>query len=177
MATTEDRLGMDPDLNAGSGKSFSIRAAKLADLEEIAALEAAAFSNPWNTRTFRSLIRREGVLISVAEAVSGGILGYSVCWWVQDQAELANLAVKEEFRGRGVGSALLDQVLLNLARAGVDTLFLEVRVSNDEALALYRSRGFVQVALRRDYYRNPREDARILLKQLRAGPARGIPEE
>lgn len=173
MATAEDRLKIEPDLNAGSGKFFSIQRAELEDVEEIAALESAAFSNPWNSRTFRSLIRRNGALISVAKAVSGDILGYSVSWWVQDQAELANLAVKEEFRGRGIGSALLDRVLLDLTRAGVETLFLEVRVSNDGALALYRSRGFVQVGVRKDYYRNPREDARILLKQLTAEPGPG----
>lgn len=167
MATAEDRLGMIPEGEGSSGTPFLVRPAGLEDVEDVAAIEVVAFSNPWNAQTFRSLIRRNRAQILVAEGDSGEILGYAVAWWVQDQAELANLAVKEEHRGRGIGSALLDRVLEDLGERGVDSLFLEVRVSNDGALALYRSRGFVQVALRKDYYRSPREDARILLKELR----------
>lgn len=167
MATAEDHLGLEPDPNAGPGKSFLIRPAVVDDVDAVAAIEAEAFSNPWHPHTFRSLIQRNRALITVAEAPGGEILGYSVAWWVQDQAELANLAVKVENQGRGIGSALLDRVLLDLGREGVEGLFLEVRMSNEGALALYRSRGFIQVAVRKDYYRNPREDARILLKELK----------
>lgn len=167
MATAEDHLRLEPDPNADSGKSFLIRRARAEDVDAVAAIEAAAFSNPWHPHTFRSLIHQNRALITVAEAPWGEILGYSVAWWVMEQGELANLAVKEEHRGRGIGAALLDRVLLDLQEAGVESLFLEVRMSNQGALALYRSRGFTQVALRRDYYRNPREDARILVRGLK----------
>jgi ribosomal-protein-alanine N-acetyltransferase len=167
MSTAEEDLALGPDRSSLREKSFLIRPATTEDVEAVAAIEAMAFSNPWQAQTFRSLIRRSGALITVAEAEWGEILGYSVAWWVQDQAELANLAVRENFRGWGVGSALLDRVLLDLKNLGVDSLFLEVRFSNERAFALYRSRGFSEVAVRQDYYRNPREDARILLKALR----------
>ena len=166
MSTAEGDLALGPDRSSHREKSFLIRPATLDDVEAVAAIEALAFSNPWHPRTFRSLIRRNGALITVAEAEEGEILGYSVAWWVQDQAELANLAVKENFQGWGIGSALLDRVLLDLRNSGVNRLFLEVRFSNERAFALYRSRGFTEVAVRKDYYRNPREDARILLKDL-----------
>jgi ribosomal-protein-alanine N-acetyltransferase len=103
----------------------------------------------------------------VAEDVEMGVVGYAVVWWVMDQGELANLAVAEGLRGRGIGSVLLDRVLADVRERGVETLFLEVRVSNDSAFRLYLSRGFIQVAVRKDYYRRPREDARILLKDLK----------
>ncbi len=167
MSTAEGDLALGPDRSSHREKSFLIRPATPDDVEAVAAIEAMAFSNPWHAQTFRSLIRRNGALIAVAEADWGEILGYSVAWWVQDQAELANLAVKENFRGWGIGSALLDRVLLDLKDLGVDSLFLEVRFSNERAFALYRSRGFSEVAVRKDYYRNPRENARILQKDLR----------
>ena len=87
-------------------------------------------------------------------------------WWVLDQGELANLAVKESYRGRGLGSALLEQAMAEARDHQVESLFLEVRESNRTAQNLYLARGFVQVAVRRDYYRNPREDALVLLKTL-----------
>ena len=167
MATAEDPLDRRSDPSSGLGKSFHIRPAALGDVDAVAAIEGAAFSNPWHPHTFKALIRENRALITVAEAPWGEILGYSVTWWVQDQAELANLAVKVEHQGKRIGSALLDRVLLDLRAQGVESLFLEVRMSNHRALSLYRSRGFIQVGLRRDYYRNPREDARILLKGLK----------
>lgn len=168
MATAEDRVGMGPDGAPETCMPFTVRPAGLDDVDDVAAIEALAFTNPWHAHSFRSLLERKQARILVAEGCSGEILGYAVAWWVQDQAELANLAVKEEHRGRGIGSALLDRILADLRENEVDSLFLEVRVSNEGALNLYRSRGFVQVALRKDYYQKPREDARILLKELRA---------
>ena len=60
-------------------------------------------------------------------------MGFAVFWWVMDQAELANLAVENGYRGRGIGGALLDRVLAEAAAVGAGTIFLEVRVSNDDA--------------------------------------------
>jgi ribosomal-protein-alanine N-acetyltransferase len=163
MSTVEDRAKC---LDGGAGDTFFIRRAEVADVDAVAAIEASSFSNPWQPQTFRSLIQEGRAHILVAESPASTILGYAVAWWIHEQGELANLAVLPDFRGRGVGSALLDRVLADLRSAGVESLFLEVRVSNRRAAELYLSRGFSQVAVRPDYYRNPREDARILLKRL-----------
>jgi ribosomal-protein-alanine N-acetyltransferase len=158
----------------GLGGAVKIRFAAPPDLPTIATLEARSFSNPWNPDTFRSLLEREGVRIFVAEDSNEGVVGYSVIWWVLDQGELANLAVRPEFRKRGIGAALLDHSLHWAGSQGVESLFLEVRVSNESANRLYGSRGFTQISTRRDYYQNPREDARILMKRLNGAPSEAV---
>lgn len=165
MATAEKRV---EELGAlgEAGASFVIRPAVLDDVESVAALEALSFSNPWQPQTFRSLIAQGRAHILVAEDPTLEIVGYAVVWWVLEQGELANLAVREEEQGRGIGSALLDRVMADAGAQGVESLFLEVRESNKRALELYLSRDFTQVAVRRDYYQHPREDARVLLKRL-----------
>jgi ribosomal-protein-alanine N-acetyltransferase len=153
--------GVDP-----TTRPFSIRAATVEDVEAVAAIEASAFSNPWHPHAFRSLIAQGRAHILLAQGPDSEVLGYAVVWWVHEQGELANLAVREKHQRRGIGSALLDRILEDLLAQKVESLFLEVRASNLGALELYLSRGFTQISVRKEYYRKPREDARILLKQL-----------
>ena len=143
-----------------------IRGAKSGDLDAMAEIEQQVFSNPWHPDTFKSLLQRDRVKLLVAEDDQGGVAGYAVFWWVLDQAELANLAVREESQHRGIGSALLDEVLKAAAAEGAASVFLEVRMSNSAAYRLYEGRGFFQISVRKGYYRNPPEDARILVKFL-----------
>lgn len=166
MATTEDRLRARHDGTSGTPPPVRIRLATIEDVEAVAAIEARSFSNPWHPETFRSLISQGRARILVAENPEALVVGYAVVWWVLDQGELANLAVTEDFQGQGVGSALLDRLLSDARAHEVESLFLEVRMSNTRAQELYLSRGFVQVAVRKDYYRRPREDALILVKRL-----------
>jgi [ribosomal protein S18]-alanine N-acetyltransferase len=105
-------------------------------------------------------------MVLVAEDPEDGVVGYAVSWWVLDEAELANLAVREDHRGCGVGSALLDRLLDEIRALEVDRVFLEVRISNERAHGLYLKRGFTQIGVRKGYYQNPREDARILVKRI-----------
>jgi ribosomal-protein-alanine N-acetyltransferase len=165
MATAEERLWRGEDGGSQPPAPVLIRPATLADVDDVAIIEARSFSNPWQPQTFRSLISQGRAHVLVAEDLEFGVVGYAVVWWVLDQGELANLAVTEGFQGRGVGSALLDRLLSDAKASEVESLFLEVRMSNTRAHELYLSRGFVQVAVRKDYYRKPPEDARILVKR------------
>jgi ribosomal-protein-alanine N-acetyltransferase len=166
MATTEERLplGLEGDDDSAGGNR--IRDATVEDVVAVAAIEAASFANPWHPHTFRSLIEKGRAFVPVAEDPEEGVIGYAVFWWVMDQGELANVAVRPDFQGRGIGSALLDRVMVHAREKGVETLFLEVRYSNETAHQLYLSRGFSQVAIRKGYYQKPKEDARILVKRL-----------
>jgi len=98
----------------------------------------------------------------VATAPAGEVVAYGVVWCVADEGELANLAVRDDYRGRGLGGRLLDRLMAAAAGRGVRDLFLEVRPSNTAARALYAGRGFAEVGLRPDYYERPREDALVL---------------
>jgi ribosomal-protein-alanine N-acetyltransferase len=146
--------------------TVSIRRAEFPDVPAMAAIESASFSNPWHPHALQSLVTRDKAIVLVAVDEDRGLVGYAVCWWVLDEAELANIAVREDCRGRGVGSALLDRVLDEIRALQVDRVFLEVRMSNQRAHGLYLKRGFVQIGVRKGYYQKPVEDARILVKRL-----------
>jgi ribosomal-protein-alanine N-acetyltransferase len=150
-------------------------------VDRIAEVEAACFSVPWTADAFRSLVDRTRVRVLVAELPVAArtdedamsppgvrIVGHGILWWAADEAELANLAVAPGFRGRGIAGALLDQLTRDAWAVGVQAVFLEVRSSNEAAVALYEGRGFHQVGVRRQYYTSPTEDARVL--QLRRPP-------
>lgn len=139
------------------------------DVTAVAALEAAAFPNPWSAGTFHRLLSNPSVEMWVAEE-GGTLLGYGVLWCVLDQAELANLAVGAAARGRGVGGRILDHLLSVALARRIRSVYLEVRPSNAAARHLYTGRGFQEVGLRPDYYQQPREDALVLRLELKSPP-------
>lgn len=139
----------------------ALRAGTLADVDAVVEIERACFSDPWTRESFASVARRPEVIFRVAE-LDGVVAGYLVAWFAADEGELANVAVAPGMRGRGVGAALVDELLADAARRRVEAVYLEVRESNQAARALYASRGFADVGRRRHYYRRPVEDALVL---------------
>lgn len=135
-----------------------IRAASSADLGAVARIEATAFPDPWSAEQFRSHL---GDLFLVAVA-DGEVIGYLVAWSVGVEAEILNVAVAPDVRRRGSAKALLVDALATLGRAGVTSVFLEVRPSNTAARQLYTSAGFREITRRRGYYDTPREDALVM---------------
>jgi ribosomal-protein-alanine N-acetyltransferase len=116
-----------------------------------------------------ALRRGEHGLVLVARAPAGadperGILGYCVIETAADELHVHNLAVRPEYRGGGLGRRLLAIALDIGERRGARVALLEVRESNRPAIALYHSMGFVSVAVRRNYYSQPSEDALVLRK-------------
>lgn len=143
-----------------------IRSATVDDLPAILAIERASFSDPWSRSSFASLLERPRVYFAVAvERPARTVVGHVVTWFLLDEAELANLAVAPAARGRGVGGALLAAAVATAEARGITTMYLEVRASNNAALALYGSRGFREVGRRPSYYRRPVEDALILRRE------------
>lgn len=133
--------------------------------EQIAALEACCFSDPWSLRSIQSEL--ENPLSIWLVALDGDcVIGYIGSQRVLEEADIMNLAVAPQRRRCGLGRALLEALLAALSDAGVCTVALEVRVSNTAALELYQTMGFAAVGRRPRYYRHPAEDALILKKQL-----------
>ena len=135
-----------------------------AHISQIAALEAACFSAPWSEDCLRYELTNGLALWLVAlegERVAGYVGSQTVMGWT----DMMNVAVDPDFRRQGIGEALVEQLTADLKEMGSSCLTLEVRESNTPAIALYEKLGFVQVGLRKNYYRNPRENALILRKE------------
>jgi [ribosomal protein S18]-alanine N-acetyltransferase len=145
----------------------TIRPAVPDDLDAVVAIERQSFTDPpWSRASFTALVDSPRAFFSVA-CGAGTVVGYVVAWVVGDEAEVANLAVALEWRGRGVGAVLLDAALTEARQGGAHVAHLEVRDSNKAARALYGSRGFTPVGRRRRYYQSPVEDAVLLRCDLR----------
>ena len=148
-------------------RNLTIRSARRDDVDDVAAIERRAFSDPWSANSFRALFGNPLVHFAVAEdALTGQVVGYVVMWFVVDESEIANLAVSDTLRRSGVGARLLDHALEAAQTRQCAVVFLEVRKSNGAARALYASRGFEIAGRRSKYYRKPVEDALVLRRAL-----------
>lgn len=144
-----------------------VEAATAADLSSVANIEQSAFSDPWPRQSFVELVDNSSAFFGVARAAGGrSAVGYVVAWFVLDEAEIANLAVRPDNWGQQIGAALLDAALQEAMKRGVRTVFLEMRDSNSRARRLYASRGFTEFGRRRKYYQRPDEDAVLWQKSL-----------
>ena len=135
------------------GVSLSVRPATEADLPFVAALEAEIFSDPWSREDIAAHLTSAHLLLLIAEADGVGC-GYLLGSLIAPEGEIYRVAVAPHARRLGAGRALC-QALLSLC----DVCFLEVRRSNTAARALYESLGFTLVGERKNYYKNPTEDA------------------
>ena len=145
---------------------MQIREMTLTDASAVAELEKLCFSDPWSEKSIAAEVNNPLSYWLVAED-AGEVCGYVGSQSVLDAADMMNLAVAPGHRRKGVGEALVDALTQHLCQNNVIALLLEVRVSNAPAIALYQKMGFEQVGCRPKYYRNPREDALILRKELR----------
>lgn len=141
--------------------AYRIRPARETDAAALRAVEVQCFSDPWSVAGFREAMAGPLSLGLIAESRRGEIAGYLFARVVADEAEILNLAVAPARRRSGIGRELLARALADLAARGARTVFLEVRASNDGAMALYQSQGFRPLGRRRAYYRRPVEDAMV----------------
>ncbi len=116
----------------------------------------------WQASDYARLAEDAGGVLLVVEGTGGEILGFAAAQRVADEAELQNLALDPEHQHRGIGQVLLHRVHCRLRAAGTKRVYLEVRPSNESALALYQSSGYTIVGRRQDYYPAPPEDALVL---------------
>ena len=136
------------------------------DLAMVSDIERRSYEFPWNHGVFRDclLAGYQNIVLVRGDEVAG----YGVLSVAAGEAHILNLCVDPEVRSRGYGDKLLDEMLFRARAASVRQVFLEVRPSNERALALYRKKGFHQVANRPAYYQahDGREDAAVHVKKL-----------
>ncbi|WP_314129399.1 ribosomal protein S18-alanine N-acetyltransferase [Schaalia odontolytica] len=138
----------------------TLRIASAADLELFAMLEAEVFAeDPWTPYMIAEELASPASRYWIAADVSGDVVGYGGAKVGGDQADVMTIGVRAHARGQGVGAAILDALLDWSREAGACEIFLDVRPSNDSAIRLYESRGFVEIGRRPRYFRNPVEEA------------------
>ena len=130
----------------------------------VAALETICFSDPWSENSVSSELKNKLSLWLVAEE-NGTVAGYIGSQTCGEESDVMNVAVHPDFRRRGIAEALVNALVEELKAIGSHCLTLEVRASNVPAIALYEKMGFSEIGRRKNYYRNPREDALILRKE------------
>ena len=133
-------------------------------IAQVAALEKLCFSDPWSENSVASELRNPLSCWLVAEE-DGVVAVYVGSQTVMDESDMMNVAVHPDYRRKGISEALVAELVEALKKQESHCLTLEVRVSNEPAKALYEKLGFTQVGLRKNYYRNPKEDALILRKE------------
>jgi len=131
---------------------------------QIAALEKICFSDPWSEKSVASELDNKLAFWLVATE-GDTVAGYIGSQTVLDETDMMNVAVHPDFRRQGIAEALVNALVEQLKTMGSHCLTLEVRASNAPAIALYEKLGFHEIGRRRNYYRNPREDALILRKE------------
>lgn len=145
------------------------------DLLEVVEIEERSGLSRWGWSAYyaelqgqnRSLMLVARVIHPLERADTYNLAGYIVARLGAAELHINNVAVREDFRRRGLGSALLLKILEEGRKLGAGNAFLEVRSGNLVAQALYQRCGFQTIGRRRDYYSEPTEDALVMSAELR----------
>lgn len=148
-------------MNAAVLPQSQIRTMRPADLQAVAAVELASYQFPWNIGIFRDCLLAG--YQSLVLDIRGNVSGYCIMSIAAGEAHLLNICIHPSCQRLGYGRRLLVEALARAREIGVETVFLEVRPSNDVAIMLYRSLGFRLIGRRPSYYQadGGREDAVI----------------
>ncbi len=137
---------------------------RAAHTAQVAGLEKQCFSMPWSENAIISELSNP-ISLWIVAAEQDRIFGYIGCQYGFGEADMMNLAVDPNFRGKGIGEGLVLALIEMLKGVSVNSLTLDVRQSNDPAVCLYKKLGFEQVGVRPNYYQKPKEAALILRKE------------
>jgi len=135
------------------------------NLEEILFLERTCFPHPWNKKQLQLALQNPSIFMF--GVFKNSLVAYVSCFLLIEEAEILNLAVLPSFRKQGLGSFLLENLLLFCKEQKVEKVFLEVRESNIIAQKLYFKFGFKQVGLRKNYYPDNKEHALLMVLNLK----------
>lgn len=133
-------------------------------LSDILNIERDSFSDPWSHNMFQDELKEDGRRISLVLESGGKAIGYAIGWVVLDEFHLGNIAVTNEKRRSGYGRLLLRELLKQSYQLGCRIASLEVRISNEKAIELYKTFGFRPIAIRKKYYQN--EDALVMMSDI-----------
>ncbi len=135
------------------------------DVEQVANLENAIFSDAWTVNGVQESLAQKHAFGVVAE-MEDEIVGYCVLYYVLNEGEIARIAVHKRERKQGIGKGILDYVSASCKELGIERLLLDVRESNETARRFYENYGFTVDGVRKNFYEQPKEDAVLMSKML-----------
>ncbi|MBP3965629.1 MULTISPECIES: ribosomal protein S18-alanine N-acetyltransferase [Paenibacillus] len=140
----------------------------MSDVKTIVAIEQESFTSPWTEEAFVNELTNNHFARYMVMDYEGEVIGYGGMWTIMDEAHVTNVAVREQYRGRGLGEMLMVELQRAAVMFGAKRMTLEVRVSNEVAQRLYRKLGFEPSGVRPGYYSDNKEDALIMWAELDA---------
>ncbi len=143
----------------------TFRKMKDKDLVEVVEIEKETFTDPWSYDAFNGDLAND-LSWPLTALVNNVVVGYCALYIVAGELQIGNFAVAPKFKRQGIGRKMMDEVIRVAREHECAYIYLEVRESNLAAIALYVSFGFVNVGRRVGYYRNPRESAILMAKEL-----------
>lgn len=143
---------------------MNIEKVSMDDINEMLKIEKKSFASHWSKQTFIDEFSAEnGHYIEMKD--NKKICGYTGFRHVLDEGHITTLAVHPKYRKKGIGTKLIEQLLVDAKERGLKKLFLEVRQSNVPAQKIYKKLGFKVIDRRREYYQHPVEDALVMQKE------------
>lgn len=144
---------------------FAIEKMQEEHVQQVYQIEEQSFFTPWSKKSIQSEIDNPiGRYLVIMDGQK--VIAYGGFWVVPPEANINNIAVAPDYRGRGISKILMDELIAMAKLEGAKELYLEVRSSNRVAQNLYRSLGFKMIGLRNGYYVDTEEDAIVMLKNL-----------
>lgn len=145
---------------------ISVRSMEEQDIEQILLIEQCSFPAPWTSNAYLSELKNKFasyfVLLNQEQ-----VIGYAGMWLFAGESHITTIAVHPDYRSRGYGRLLMVTLIEHSLKHNVDTMVLEVRVSNNTAIRLYHSLGFKKIGMRRNYYKETHEDAIVMLRHFK----------
>ncbi|HJV16453.1 MAG TPA: ribosomal protein S18-alanine N-acetyltransferase [Bacillales bacterium] len=146
--------------------SYHFRYMKEEDIDQVMEVEHASFTVPWSRDAFYNELTNNQFATYIVLEENNKIIGYSGVWIVIDEAHVTNIAILPDYRGKKLGQIMMSKLIEIAKEKGAKSMTLEVRVSNDPALALYRKFGFQNGGIRKNYYSDNQEDALVMWVRL-----------
>jgi len=146
-----------------NGHNIEICEMTESDIEAVSKIEEECFSMPWKPDDFKDMIERDNMTYVVLK-IDGQVAGGAGLMCIVGDGDITNVAISEKYRGRGYSKPMMEALIKKGCELGCTAFTLEVRVSNEPAIRLYKSLGFTEEGIRPGFYEKPREDALIMWK-------------
>lgn len=146
-------------------EQFIIRKMIERDLDEVMDIEKVSFTLPWSRDSYQSELKNQFAYYLVCD-YEGQVTGYAGIWVVFEEAHITNVAIAPEFRGKGMGKALMLAAEAIAREQKALRIMLEVRPSNTAARTMYSELGYMETGIRKQYYSDNQEDAILMTRFL-----------